>query len=277
MSSESSTVGGSGSQTVSYQYGGCTYFGAPPVYQEPYPPVYYQPVYTVSNEEWQRMYNEELGVLADSDNLEGAEEVLSLFDQYGFQPKSTNYTKLIHAYGRSGKLDAAFDIFQKMQKGSIKPSAFHYHALMHQCVQNGESGKVFGLFYEMKKNSIQPNRFIFQTIIDANINKGDHKSAGRLFRKHFGTPNAFMQSGKPHLDCHGLSPETAFVQLNEFLKKHDKTPFSVIVGQGWHSKGTFQMKDYMLERLKELSLDVTEREDNPGILDVSFSVVAPAV
>lgn len=132
MSSESSTVGGSGSQTVSYQYGGCTYFGAPPVYQEPYPPVYYQPVYTVSNEEWQRMYNEELGVLADSDNLEGAEEVLSLFDQYGFQPKSTNYTKLIHAYGRSGKLDAAFDIFQKMQKGSIKPSAFHYHALMHQ-------------------------------------------------------------------------------------------------------------------------------------------------
>jgi len=33
VSSESSNVGGSGSQTVSYQYGGCTYFGAPPVYQ----------------------------------------------------------------------------------------------------------------------------------------------------------------------------------------------------------------------------------------------------
>lgn len=278
MSTESPPIGGgSGSQTVSYQYGGCTYFGAPPVYQEaPYPPVYTQPVYTVSNEEWQQIYNDELGVIADSDNIEGAEQVLSLFDQYGFQPKSTNYTKLLHAYGRTGKLDAAFDIFQKMQKGGTNPNAFHYHALMHQCVQNGENKKVFALYKEMHQKNVLPNRFIYQTMIDANVNQGSHKTAGKLFRRHFGTPNNFRQSGKPHLDCHGFSPETAFVQLKEFLEKHDKTPFSVIVGQGWHSKGTFQMKDYMLERLEELSLDVTEREDNPGIVDVSFSGSSPA-
>ena len=30
------------------------------------------------------------------------------------------------------------------------------------------------------------------------------------------------------------------------------------------------MKDYMLERLQELSLNVTVRKDNPGILDVDF-------
>lgn len=261
MSSDFKTAGPSTS-SVSYEYGGCTFYGEPA-------PVYYQPVYAASNEEWQQIYNEQLGFLADSDNLLAAEEVLQLFNTYGFQPSSVNYTKLIHAYGRSGKLDAAYEIFQNMQKGGRKPTVFHYHALMHQCVKNGQESKVFGLFQEMKKNLIVPNRFVYDVLISANVQKGNMKQAGRLFRKYFGQPNAFTRGGKPHLDCHDLSPQVAFVQLNEFIKTNDRKPFSVIVGQGWHSKGTFQMKDYMLERLKEHSLEVTERKDNPGILDVS--------
>ncbi|WP_420420733.1 hypothetical protein [Simkania sp.] len=175
MSAEATQTGtGATSQTASYQYGGCTYYGAPP------PEMHYQPVYTVSNEEWQRIYNAELGVLADGDNLEGAEQVLQLFNEYGFKPSSVCYTKLIHAYGRKGKLDAAYDIFQSMQKGGTEPNVFHYHALMHQCVKNGDESRVFDLYREMKKKHVKPNRFIYDVLISANVNKDNLGDAGRI-------------------------------------------------------------------------------------------------
>ena len=101
---------------------------------------------------------------------------------------------------------------------------------MHQCVQNGENKKVFALFKEMHQKNVQPTRFIRQTMIDANVELGNSKCAGKLFKRHFGSPAPSQQSGKPHLDCHEFSPQTAYVQLTEFLKKHEKTPFSVIVG-----------------------------------------------
>ncbi|WP_420420736.1 hypothetical protein [Simkania sp.] len=254
-----------------YEHGGCTYYGAPPPqmqYQQPY----YPPAYSFSDEQ----ANANLKFYADADDLVMAEQTLALFDQHGFKPSSVNYTKMINAYGRSGQLDAAFNIFQKMQEKGIKPTTFHYHALMHQCVKNGQEGRVFGLFHDMRKKQVKPNKLINIQLISANVNLGNMARAGQIFRKYIGSPKVFQQSGKPHIDCHDLSPQAAFVQVTEFLNSHDGKPFSVIVGQGWHSKGQFQMKDYMLNKLKDYQdLEVTERKDNPGILDVSYRSVQP--
>ncbi|WP_420420735.1 hypothetical protein [Simkania sp.] len=232
---------------------------------------YYPSAYSFSNEQ----ANAKLTFYADNDNLDKAEQTLALFNRHGFRPSLVNYTKMINAYGRSGRLDAAFNIFQTMQRNGMKPTTFQYNALMHQCLQNGQEGRVFNLFHEMRQNWVMPNKITHIHLISANVNLRNMTRARQIFRDYIGMPNASMRSGKPHVDCHGLSPQAAFVQLTEFLSSHHGEPFSVIVGQGLHSKGKFQMKEYMLEKLKGSNyLDVTVRQDNPGILDVSFSDIA---
>ncbi|KAG9443087.1 hypothetical protein H6P81_018941 [Aristolochia fimbriata] len=112
-------------------------------------------------------FNMLLSVCANSQDFEGAFQVLILVKEAGLKPDCKLYTTLISTCGKSENVDAMFEVFHEMVNSGIEPNVHTYGALIDGCARAGQVAKAFGAYGILRSKNVKPDRVIFNALITA--------------------------------------------------------------------------------------------------------------
>uniref|UniRef100_A0ACD5TPR5 Uncharacterized protein n=1 Tax=Avena sativa TaxID=4498 RepID=A0ACD5TPR5_AVESA len=112
-------------------------------------------------------FNMLLSVCANSQDFEGALQVMVLLKEAGLKPDCKLYTTLISTCAKCGKVDAMFEVFHEMVSAGIEPNANTYGALIDGCAKAGQVAKAFGAYGIMSSKKVKPDRVVFNALISA--------------------------------------------------------------------------------------------------------------
>ncbi|XP_020598336.1 pentatricopeptide repeat-containing protein MRL1, chloroplastic isoform X2 [Phalaenopsis equestris] len=112
-------------------------------------------------------FNMLLSVCANSQDFDGAFEVMLLMKEARLKPDCKLYTTLISACGKCGKVDAMFEVFHEMVNAGVEPNVNTYGALIDGCARAGQIAKAFGAYGIMRSKNVQPDRVVFNALITA--------------------------------------------------------------------------------------------------------------
>ncbi|KAG6481626.1 hypothetical protein ZIOFF_058230 [Zingiber officinale] len=144
-------------------------------------------------------FNTLLSVCANSQDYEGAVQVMLLIKEAALKPDCKLYTTLISTCAKSGKVDAMFEVFNtslrqsmdmehlcfnnlvyacidfkldtkvfhEMVNSGIEPNVNTYGALIDGCARAGQVAKAFGAYGIMRSKKVQPDRVVFNALITA--------------------------------------------------------------------------------------------------------------
>ncbi|XP_042419355.1 pentatricopeptide repeat-containing protein MRL1, chloroplastic-like isoform X3 [Zingiber officinale] len=112
-------------------------------------------------------FNTLLSVCANSQDYEGAVQVMLLIKEAALKPDCKLYTTLISTCAKSGKVDAMFEVFHEMVNSGIEPNVNTYGALIDGCARAGQVAKAFGAYGIMRSKKVQPDRVVFNALITA--------------------------------------------------------------------------------------------------------------
>ncbi|PKU80788.1 pentatricopeptide repeat-containing protein MRL1, chloroplastic [Dendrobium catenatum] len=112
-------------------------------------------------------FNMLLSVCANSQDFDGAFEVMLLIKEAKLKPDCKLYTTLISSCGKCGKVDAMFEVFHEMVNAGVEPNVNTYGALIDGCARAGQVAKAFGAYGIMRSKNVQPDRVVFNALITA--------------------------------------------------------------------------------------------------------------
>ncbi|CAM0957125.1 unnamed protein product [Alopecurus aequalis] len=112
-------------------------------------------------------FNMLLSVCANSQDFEGALQVMVLLKEAGLKPDCKLYTTLISTCAKCGKVDAMFEVFHEMVSAGIEPNVNTYGALIDGCAKAGQVAKAFGAYGIMSSKKVKPDRVVFNALISA--------------------------------------------------------------------------------------------------------------
>jgi pentatricopeptide repeat protein len=108
-----------------------------------------------------------LSVCANSQDFDGALQVMVLLKEAGLKPDCKLYTTLISTCAKCGKVDAMFEVFHEMVSAGIEPNVNTYSALIDGCAKAGQVAKAFGAYGIMSSKKVKPDRVVFNALISA--------------------------------------------------------------------------------------------------------------
>ncbi|MCB1107558.1 MAG: hypothetical protein KDK76_05640 [Chlamydiia bacterium] len=218
--------------------------------------------------QFSRQSNDQIINLAKQGNPKEALQVISQMRANREDPSTHALFELMKSYEQLGDINKAFETFHVIKR-SGGADVYTYHFIIAACINNDRFDKVDPLVKEMQDSGVQLDQGIWNLVVKKEVLVGAMDKAQKIFSEKIGVSGLEYREGIPHIDCHGFTCETAFVQLQEFLKTHDGSPFSVIVGKGKHSKngGLFYMKNYIVDRSISLPYQVRENPRNSGVID----------
>ncbi len=126
-----------------------------------------------------------------------------------------------------------------------------YNSLINLFMKKEDVKGAYAVFEEMKAKGVLPNELTYHSLIDLLVKHDCLEQAEVLFSSKLSIKKHMRQGS---LDLHGLSHGAAFIALSIFIKSHwDNDSFLLITGKGLHSysKDLYQMRDFMIEKLKE--------------------------
>ncbi|KAL5225491.1 hypothetical protein ABZP36_012130 [Zizania latifolia] len=112
-------------------------------------------------------FNMLLSVCANSQDFDGALQVMVLLKEAGLKPDCKLYTTLISTCAKCGKVDAMFEVFHEMVSAGIEPNVNTYSALINGCAKAGQVAKAFGAYGIMSSKKVKPDRVVFNALISA--------------------------------------------------------------------------------------------------------------
>uniref|UniRef100_J3N1B7 PROP1-like PPR domain-containing protein n=1 Tax=Oryza brachyantha TaxID=4533 RepID=J3N1B7_ORYBR len=112
-------------------------------------------------------FNMLLSVCANSQDFDGALQVMVLLKEAGLKPDCKLYTTLISTCAKCGKVDAMFEVFHEMVSAGIEPNVNTYSALIDGCAKAGQVAKAFGAYGIMSSKKVKPDRVVFNALISA--------------------------------------------------------------------------------------------------------------
>lgn len=112
-------------------------------------------------------FNMLLSVCANSQDFDGALQVMELLKEAGLKPDCKLYTTLISTCAKCGKVDAMFEVFHEMVSAGIEPNVNTYSALIDGCARAGQVAKAFGAYGIMSSKKVKPDRVVFNALISA--------------------------------------------------------------------------------------------------------------
>ncbi|CAN6311475.1 unnamed protein product [Urochloa humidicola] len=112
-------------------------------------------------------FNMLLSVCANSEDFDGALQVMELLKEAGLKPDCKLYTTLISTCAKCGKVDAMFEVFHEMVSAGIEPNVNTYSALIDGCARAGQVAKAFGAYGIMSSKKVKPDRVVFNALISA--------------------------------------------------------------------------------------------------------------
>ncbi|KAF8655211.1 hypothetical protein HU200_061214 [Digitaria exilis] len=112
-------------------------------------------------------FNMLLSVCANSQDFDGALQVMELLKEAGLKPDCKLYTTLISTCAKCGKVDAMFEVFHEMVSAGIEPNVNTYSALIDGCARAGQVAKAFGVYGIMSSKKVKPDRVVFNALISA--------------------------------------------------------------------------------------------------------------
>ncbi|KAG2538434.1 hypothetical protein PVAP13_9NG548900 [Panicum virgatum] len=112
-------------------------------------------------------FNMLLSVCANSQDFDGALQVMELLKEAGLKPDCKLYTTLISTCAKCGKVDAMFEVFHEMVSAGIDPNVNTYSALIDGCARAGQVAKAFGAYGIMSSKKVKPDRVVFNALISA--------------------------------------------------------------------------------------------------------------
>ncbi|XP_050363118.1 pentatricopeptide repeat-containing protein MRL1, chloroplastic [Argentina anserina] len=112
-------------------------------------------------------YNMLMSVCANSQDSEGAFNVMGLVREAGLRVDCKLYTTLISTCAKSGKVYTMFDVFHEMVSAGVEPNVHTYGALIDGCARAGEVAKAFGAYGIMRSKKVKPDRVVFNALITA--------------------------------------------------------------------------------------------------------------
>ncbi|KAK7264209.1 hypothetical protein RJT34_31814 [Clitoria ternatea] len=117
-------------------------------------------------------FNMLMTVCANSQDSEGAFQVLQLLKGARLEPDCKLYTTLISTCAKSGKVDLMFEVFHKMVNSGVEPNVLTYGALIDGCARVGQVAKAFGAYGIMRSKNVKPDRVVFNALIAACAESG---------------------------------------------------------------------------------------------------------
>ncbi|KAL3515069.1 hypothetical protein ACH5RR_021971 [Cinchona calisaya] len=112
-------------------------------------------------------FNLLMSVCANSQDSEGAFEVLQLVQDARLKVDCKLYTTLISTCARAGKVDTMFKVFHEMVNAGVEPNVHTYSALIDGCAKAGQVAKAFGAYGILQSKNVKPDRVVFNALITA--------------------------------------------------------------------------------------------------------------
>jgi len=196
-------------------------------------------------------------------NLQSACQFLKQMQDAGVRPDAVTYNSIINRH--CPNLQSACQFLKQMQKAGVSPNVVTYNSIINRHCPNLHSAGQF--LKQMQEAGVSPDDITYSSILQRFIGQLSVQKLAQFYEKVSKKP----RQQKNSVDFHEVLLGTAlfFLKAEIIPAVRQGSHFTLIVGQGHHSKNGAVLKPGIMDFLSQFrEITISEDQRNAGRLIV---------